>query len=221
MRQRIYSTKNDNNRFKIARVRVGLTQSEVGKILNIVPSTISKWEAGVAIPDQAILTKVADLYQTSVDELLGRSVRAPLPYPSEPIINMPIVGSVRAGMDGNIVSDDTGDTRRIAAAALHGRPDEYFLLRVRGDSMYPEVLDGDCVLVRKMDSVESGSMAVVLYDEDYATVKWVEYVEGEDWVRLVPNNPAYPPVRVEGAELEKCRILGEVVDIMRTPRKRL
>ena len=105
MRQRIYSTKNDNNRFKIARVRVGLTQSEVGKILNIVPSTISKWEAGVAIPDQAILTKVADLYQTSVDELLGRSVRAPLPYPSEPIINMPIVGSVRAGMDGNIVSD--------------------------------------------------------------------------------------------------------------------
>lgn len=159
MRQRIYSTKNDNNRFKIARVRVGLTQLEVSKILNIVPSTISKWEAGIAIPDQAILTKVADLYQTSVDELLGRSVRAPLPYPSEPIINMPIVGSVRAGMDGNIVSDDTGDTRRIAASALHGRPNEYFLLRVRGDSMYPEVLDGDCVLVRKMDSVESGSMA--------------------------------------------------------------
>ena len=105
MRQRIYSTKNDNNRFKIARVRVGLTQLEVSKILNIVPSTISKWEAGIAIPDQAILTKVADLYQTSVDELLGRSVRAPLPYPSEPIINMPIIGSVRAGMDGNIISD--------------------------------------------------------------------------------------------------------------------
>lgn len=72
------------------------------------------------------------------------------------------------------MEDDTGDTRRIAAAALHGRPDEYFLLRVRGDSMYPEVLDGDCVLVRKMDSVESGSMAVVLYDEDCATVKWVD-----------------------------------------------
>lgn len=122
MRQRIYSTKNDNNRFKIARVRVGLTQLEVSKILNIVPSTISKWEAGVAIPDQAILTKVADLYQTSVDELLGRSVRAPLPYPSEPIINMPIVGSVRAGMDGNIVSDDTGTPAALPPLPCMGDP---------------------------------------------------------------------------------------------------
>lgn len=29
------------------------------------------------------------------------------------------------------------DNNRIAAAALHGRPDEYFLLRVRGDSKRP------------------------------------------------------------------------------------
>ena len=62
---------------------------------------------------------------------------------------MPIIGSVRGGMDGNVVQEETGETRPIAAAALHGRPDEYFFLRVRGDSMYPEIWDGDCVLVKK------------------------------------------------------------------------
>ena len=216
---RLYKTKNDNNRFKIARSRTGLTQVEVAQILSLVPSTISKWEAGVAIPDQAMLPKVADLYKTSVDELLGRVQNSP-EFLAEKVFDMPIVGSVRAGMDGNIVTDDTGETRTIAASALHGRPDEFFLLRVRGDSMYPEVLDGDCVLVRKTESVESGVMAVVIYDDDCATVKWVEYAEGEDWVRLVPNNPAYAPVRLEGAELEKCRVVGEVVDIMRKPRRR-
>ena len=211
-----------STRLKLLRKEKGFTQSDVARMVFIDKTAVSKWELGLNFPNQNIQTRLADLFGVSVDYLLGRTdIRnANLSPPAETIVDMPIVGSVRAGMDGNIVSDDTGDTRRIAAAALHGRPDEYFLLRVRGDSMYPEVLDGDCVLVRKMDSVESGSMAVVLYDEDYATVKWVEYVEGEDWVRLVPNNPAYPPVRIEGAELENCRILGEVVDIMRTPRKR-
>lgn len=212
-----------STRLKLLRKEKGFTQSDVARMVFIDKTAVSKWELGLNFPNQNIQTRLADLFGVSVDYLLGRTdIRnANLSPPAETIVDMPIVGSVRAGMDGNIVSDDTGDTRRIAAAALHGRPDEYFLLRVRGDSMYPEVMDGDCVLVRKMDSVESGSMAVVLYDEDCATVKWVEYVEGEDWVRLVPNNPAYPPVRVEGADLEKCRVLGEVVDIMRTPRKRL
>lgn len=210
-------------RLKSLRKEKNLTQQQLADLCFLEKSSVCRWEAGANFPNQNIQARLADIFNVSVDYLLGRTdIRnANLAPPSETVLDMPIIGSVRAGMDGNIVSDDTGDTRRIAAAALHGRPDEYFLLRVRGDSMYPEVLDGDCVLVRKMDSVESGSMAVVLYDEDYATVKWVEYVEGEDWVRLVPNNPAYPPVRVEGAELEKCRVLGEVVDIMRTPRKRL
>ena len=203
-------------RLRSLRLARGLSQVQLAEKVGISNNLYNKYEKKDVRPPYETLVKIADALGVSVSVLLDEIAA----YPSEPIINMPIVGSVRAGMDGNIVSDDTGDTRRIAASALHGRPDEYFLLRVRGDSMYPEVLDGDCVLVRKMDSVESGSMAVVLYDEDYATVKWVEYVEGEDWMRLIPNNPAYPPVRVEGAELEKCRILGEVVDIMRTPRKR-
>ena len=92
-------------------------------------------------PPYETLVKIADALGVSVSVLLDEIAA----YPSEPIINMPIIGSVRAGMDGNIVSDDTGDTRRIAAAALHGRPDEYFLLRVRGDSKRPLYLRGFCL----------------------------------------------------------------------------
>ena len=210
-------------RLKSLRKEKNLTQQQLADLCFLEKSSVCRWEAGANFPNQNIQTRLADIFNVSVDYLLGRAdIRnANLSPPAETIIDMPIVGSVRAGMDGNIVAEETGETRKIAASALHGRPDEYFLLRVRGDSMYPEVLDGDCVLVRKVDSVESGSMAVVLYDGDYATVKWVKYVEGEDWVDLIPNNPQYAPVRIEGANLEQCRILGEVVDIMRKPRKRL
>ena len=209
-------------RFKQLRKESGLTQQDIANVVFVDKTTVSKWELGANYPNQNVQTALADFFKVSVDYLLGRTdIRnANITPPSEAVIDMPIIGSVRAGMDGNVVQEETGETRPIAASAVHGRPDDYFVLRVRGDSMYPEVLDGDCVLVRKTPSVESGSMAVVLYDGDCATVKWVRYIEGEDWVDLVPNNPTFPPARISGADLENCKILGEVVDIMRTPKKR-
>lgn len=204
-------------KLRALRLKKGLTQVQLAEMVGISNNLYNKYEKKDVRPPYETLVKLASALNTSLSVLLDEIAV----YPSEAVIDMPIIGSVRGGMDGNVVQEETGETRPIAASALHGRPDEYFLLRVRGDSMYPEILDGDCVLVRKTDSVESGSMAVVLYDGDYATVKWVKYVEGEDWVDLIPNNTQYAPVRIEGADLEQCHVLGEVVDILRKPRKKV
>lgn len=204
-------------KLRALRLQKSLTQVQLAEMVGISNNLYNKYEKKNVRPPYETLVKLASALDTSLSVLLDEIAV----YPSEAVINMPIIGSVRGGMDGNVVQEETGETRPIAASALHGRPDEYFLLRVRGDSMYPEILDGDCVLVKKTESVESGSMAVVLYDGDYATVKWVRYVEGEDWVDLIPNNTQYAPVRIEGADLEQCHVLGEVVDILRKPRKKV
>lgn len=204
-------------KLRALRLQKGLTQVQLAEMVDISNNLYNKYEKKNVRPPYETLVKLASALNTSLSVLLDEIAV----YPSEAVIDMPIIGSVRGGMDGNVVQEETGETRPIAASALHGRPDEYFLLRVRGDSMYPEILDGDCVLVKKTDSVESGSMAVVLYDGDYATVKWIRYVEGEDWVDLIPNNTQYAPVRIEGADLEQCHVLGEVVDILRKPRKKV
>lgn len=204
-------------KLRALRLQKGLTQVQLAEMVGISNNLYNKYEKKDVRPPYETLVKLASALNTSLSVLLDEIAV----YPSEAVIDMPIIGSVRGGMDGNVVQEETGETRPIAASALHGRPDEYFLLRVRGDSMYPEILDGDCVLVKKTDSVESGSMAVVLYDGDYATVKWVKYVEGEDWLDLIPNNTQYAPVRIEGADLEQCHVLGEVVDILRKPRKKV
>lgn len=204
-------------KLRALRLQKGLTQVQLAEMVGISNNLYNKYEKKDVRPPYETLVKLASALNTSLSVLLDEIAV----FPSEAVIDMPIIGSVRGGMDGNVVQEETGETRPIAASALHGRPNEYFLLRVRGDSMYPEILDGDCVLVKKTDSVESGSMAVVLYDGDYATVKWVKYVEGEDWVDLIPNNTQYAPVRIEGADLEQCHVLGEVVDILRKPRKKV
>lgn len=74
--------------------------------------------------------------------------------------------------------------------------------------MYPLYLHGDKVLILRQQSVDSGAIAAVLYDDDKATIKKVEYANGEDWLRLVPLNLEYEPKTIVGEELQRCRIIG-------------
>ena len=54
----------------------------------------------------------------------------------------------------------------------------------------------------------SGDLLLISYGDDEMTIKRINYVDGEDWLKLVPLNPAYPPRRIEGVDLESCHIIG-------------
>ena len=75
--------------------------------------------------------------------------------------------------------------------------------------MYPLYLEGDKVLVLKQSTLNhSGEIGLIRYDGENATLKKVEFVNGEDWMKLVPINPQYPPRTIEGADLEQCEVIG-------------
>ncbi|MBQ8403088.1 MAG: helix-turn-helix domain-containing protein [Clostridia bacterium] len=59
--------------FKKYRKRAGLTQEEVAKILMVTPQAVSKWETGNGTPDISFLVPIAELFDISTDDLLGRS----------------------------------------------------------------------------------------------------------------------------------------------------
>lgn len=48
-----------------------LTQRELAAKLYVTPSTVSKWENGVAVPDIYAITNMADIFGVPVTELLG------------------------------------------------------------------------------------------------------------------------------------------------------
>lgn len=64
------------------RDRRDLTQNDVAKVLNYSQQTIAKWENSHSTPDPDNLCKLADLYQVSLDDLLGHVVikEAEMPY---------------------------------------------------------------------------------------------------------------------------------------------
>ncbi len=206
-------------RIKDLRKINGYTQSKLAKILNTTQANLSGWENGKWEPDSKALAKMADLFNVSVDYLLGRDTPTPTldnAYTHDAIVPFPVIGTIKAGYDGTVEELSTGDLISIPIGMLCGRPaSDYFVLQVRGNSMYPKILDGDRVLVLRTDSVDSGATAIVLYNGDEATIKKVVYSVGENWVDLVPNNPEYDTKRIFANEFDQFRILGKAVKLIR------
>lgn len=60
-------------RLNKCRLERGLSQSAVANLLNMTRQAYNHYETGQRQPTQEILVKIADLFQVSVDYLLGRT----------------------------------------------------------------------------------------------------------------------------------------------------
>ena len=128
----------------------------------------------------------------------------PIELDELPRRQVPILGNVAAGnpiLAQECIEDyltfDTG-----------GHDEEYFALRVRGESMLGVgILPDDLVVVHRQPVAENGQIVVALIGDE-ATVKTLKRRGSEVW--LMPANPDYHPI--DGRE---STILGRVVAVVR------
>lgn len=59
---------------KTLRKQKGLSQEELSIKLNVVRQTISKWEQGLSVPDAEMLISISEIFDTSVNTLLGENI---------------------------------------------------------------------------------------------------------------------------------------------------
>lgn len=189
-----------------------LTQDELADKLKISKSAISMYENGNRTPDFETLEAIADFFNVNLSYLIGEEQKYKLRHPNLTFetVTFPVIGSIAAGYNEIAVENWSGETVEIPLSYLKGRKkEEYFVLSVKGDSMYPLYMDGDKVLILRQSTLNhSGEIGAVLYEGENATLKKVEYVDGEDWMKLVPVNPEYKPKEIKNSDLEQCRILG-------------
>ena len=58
------------NRMRKMREAQGLNQNDVGKLVGVEQSAVSKWERGDSIPDVIVLSELAELFSVTVDYFL-------------------------------------------------------------------------------------------------------------------------------------------------------
>lgn len=197
-----------------------ISAAELSRISKVNEGAISQYRAGKYKASQRSLDKLARALNVSIPWLMGADVpmtdepsapSLPSPAITEDTVTFPVITSVAAHYDGVSIDESAaGEKIEVPRAYLKGRKAEDFCaMRVRGDSMYPAFQNGDIVLVLRQSTMNhSGEIGVISYGDDEMTIKRINYVDGEDWLKLVPLNPAYPPRRIEGVDLESCHIIG-------------
>ena len=210
-------------RLRLLREEKGLTLEGLANAYNkrffggLNKGTLSKYENNKQEPMISVVRNLAEYFNVTIDYLTGKSDSKDFGFcGSEECLNFPVIGEVAAGYGSFAEENATGDFEQIPLEWIKGHSkDDFFVLRVKGNSMYPEFKNGDHVLIKRCSSVDSGNVAVVIYDSEEATLKKVKYVQGEDWLDLVPINPEYETKHIENSDLEECRVLGEAVKIIR------
>lgn len=195
---------------KQRRTELNKTLEDIANEIGVSKATVQRWESG----------EIKDMRRSKIVDL-AKALRVEPAYlmewetdnfisVTEDVVKIPILGEVAAGYNRCAVEDWENGSIEIPRSYLRGRPEkDYFMLRVHGDSMYPLYIDGDIVLVLKQATLNrSGDIGVLIINDNEATLKKVEYVHGENWMKVLPINPQYPPVMVEGEALEHCRVLG-------------
>lgn len=196
------------NRIKMLRQANDMRQIELANMLGIAQNTLSNWETGRTFPDPDSLKEIAKVFNTTIDYVLG----------GEPIvqgvIRIPVLGVVPAGIPLEAIQDIVDWEEIPQSMAAGGK--EYFGLKVKGNSMYPDYLEGDTVIVRKTPTCNSGDVCIVYVNGYDATLKQVK-LGADGSLTTIPRNPEYAPHTYSPQEVRDLpvSIAGIVVELRR------
>ena len=183
------------------------TVYRVAKDTGIAASTLSDWKNGRSAPKADKIRILAEYFGVSTDYMLGGS-RAGLGAPLDSA-RIPIIGEIRAGSP--IITNESVLGYEYADV---DDKDEYFYLRVQGDSMKNiGMIDGSLVLFRKQQYAEDGEIVACLVGGDSATVK--RFRRAKRTIYLMPENEEYQPLKLTTDDFEsgEARILGVACEI--------
>ena len=196
------------SRMRMKRLELGYSFQDLADKTGINKSTLQRYETG----------KTGKLPLDKA-EVIAKALRIPMEAFSEKkqvaaderitnVFSVPVFDSASAGFGCYADSSAVGSKPTFLINAAEAG--EYLWINVKGDSMSPKIENGDMILVRRQDSVESGSVAVVMVDDE-AFVKKVKY--GKGWVELHSFNPYYPVRRFEKQETGKISVVGIVKEV--------
>lgn len=124
---------------------------------------------------------------------------------------VPLLGTVKAGYN-YLVSENILD---YIPVTFKKEDDNYYALKIKGNSMEPILSEGDTVIVHKQDFFESGKFCIVLINGEEATVKKVYKLE--DGIELIALNPAYPSKKYTKKDMDKIpvKVIGVVKQLIK------
>lgn len=195
------------------------SREEFAEGLGIHPQTLRKYEKGERVPDAYFIRCLSEWLGISADWLIqGDSVpigrQGEIDQALSKIMMIPLVKARLSAGGGSLEAEDTvvghyGFLREWLGR--RGNPAKMVLMTVAGDSMEPEIRDGDMVLVDQSQCEVVIGKIYAVGIEDAVAIKSVDMLPGQLLLRSL--NPVYQPVSVDlrGDLADGVRIIGRVI----------
>ena len=199
------------NRLRYAIMIKDIKPIELSKKTGISKTNISCYMSGKYEAKQDGVKSLADALNVNPVWLMGYDVpmdkNVKLDELGNPVVEVPILGTVKAGYDYLAQENWIGTIDISKKLAETG---EFFALKIHGDSMFPVFVENDTVVVRKQDDFENGDIVVALINGEEATVK--KGKKSDNSILLQPLNTNYEPLIFTKEEMKTIpvKIIGIV-----------
>lgn len=199
------------NNLKKIRQDNSLTQEELAKKINTSRSNIANYENDKNMPSIDILEKLSEIFNCSIDYLLGKS-DIKNPDLKSKLFLIPIVGKVAAGQP--IFANENIEGYLPIDPLMYNliSPDGFFFLQIQGESMNKLIKNGSFALIKKQEYAENGDVIVAIVNGDNeATIKKYKQLN-EQFVMLEPvsEDSSFQPITID-LKSTKFSIIGKVV----------
>ena len=163
------------------------SRADVCRDLEIPYSTLTDWCNANIYPRIDKIELLANYFDIKKSDLVENKEK--FDSLGNPVIGIPLLGIVKAGYDYLAQENWIGTVDVDKKLAENS---ELFALKVKGDSMFPTLMEDDIVIIKKQDDFENGDIVVAIINGDEATIK--KGKKSEAGILLQPLNSNYEPL---------------------------
>ncbi len=198
---------------------LGLSQRDLADVLEIEENKVSKVRGGERRFNATEVLIAREWLETQTRELQAFGQGKGRKTPDLPVVDpqqdyeaveiLPTFGGAGGGGSGDADRGTALVPRALIRDVLRGKPTDFLVINVRGDSMEPDFRHGDQLLIDKRDNSPAQPGPFALWDGEWGeyVVKNVERSQAGE-VRIFSSNTKYSD---SVAESEQTRIIGRPV----------
>ncbi len=187
------------------------TRQDMCDALGVKYTTFTDWVKGNSYPRIDKIELMANYFGISKADLVEDHTKYENTL-SKKGTTIKIYGRVAAGIPLEAIEDFIEEEEIPEELARTG---EFFGLKINGDSMEPDIHNGDTVIVKRQNDAESDEIVIALVNGNDGVCKRLK--KYADSIALISLNPNYEPMYFSQEEIEEkpVKIIGKVVELRR------
>nr|DAN28472.1 MAG TPA: Repressor protein CI [Caudoviricetes sp.] len=211
------------DRIRNRRKELKLTQKDLSTALKGVSHVaVSQWESNTTKPNAENILDLSTVLQCDISWLLRGEGKSNVVPASIGATKVPLISYVQAGTWTGIedFQETCGDYEYILTDL--DVSDDAFALEIKGDSMEPDFIEGDVVIIDPSEPPSAGEFVAAIngsYEATFKKYRPLGEVDnfGREHFELIALNPDYPKLSTLKQEI---RIIGTMVEHRIYRRKR-